>query len=54
MKIQDYLKLNPEVTRRTAQRDLKDMIKKGLVKSKGATNKLVYILALGENYLVYI
>jgi Fic family protein len=45
MKIQDYLKLNPEVTRRTAQRDLKDMIKKGLVKSKGATNKLVYILA---------
>ena len=44
MAIQDYLKLSPEITRRTAQRDLKDMIKKGLIKSKGATNRLVYIL----------
>ncbi len=44
MTIQDYLKLSPEITRRTAQRDLKDMIKKGLIKSKGATNRLVYIL----------
>ena len=44
MAIQYYLKLSPETTRRTAQRDLKDMIKKGLIKSKGATIRLVYVL----------
>ena len=42
--IQEYMKLNPDISLRTAQRDLKDMIEKRLIKSTGATNKLVYIL----------
>lgn len=42
--IQNFEKLCPEINRRSLQRDLKDMSNKGLISSKGATNKLTYIL----------
>ena len=42
--IKDYEKLCPEVNRRSLQRDLKNMIEKGLLESHGETNKLIYVL----------
>jgi predicted HTH transcriptional regulator len=42
--IQDFEHLFPEVNRRSLQRDLKELITKGLLLSEGATNKLVYRL----------
>jgi Fic family protein len=42
--VQDFKMLCPSVHRRTLQRDLKDLIIKGLVLSEGATNRLVYVL----------
>jgi Fic family protein len=44
MTIQDFERLCPEVNRRTLQRDLKEMINKGLLFSEGATNQLIYRL----------
>lgn len=40
--IQDYEKLCPDVSRRTLQRDLKEMVDKELFVSEGATNQLIY------------
>ena len=42
MGILDYSKLCRGVTRKTLQRDMKDMIDKGLVVMEGKTSKLVY------------
>jgi len=42
--IQDFERLFPEVNRRSLQKDLKELITKGLLLSEGATNKLVYRL----------
>lgn len=47
MTIQNYEQLCPETNRRTLQRDLKAMIDKGLIVSKGATNQLIYRLKEG-------
>lgn len=44
MKIQDFENLYPDVTRRTLQRELRGLIDKGLVKTIGATNNLIYEL----------
>jgi len=41
---QDFETLCPSVHRRTLQRDLKDLVVKGIVLSEGATNRLVYVL----------
>jgi Fic family protein len=43
--IQDYMRLFPDVSRRTLQRELKEMVEKGLLISEGATNRLYYRLA---------
>jgi predicted HTH transcriptional regulator len=43
--IQDYMRLFPDVSRRTLQRELKEMVDKGLLLSEGATNRLYYRLA---------
>jgi len=40
--IQDYETLCPDVSRRTLQRELQDMVKKGLFTTEGSTNKLFY------------
>lgn len=40
--IQDYEKLCPDVSRRTLQRDLKEMVDKELFVLEGATNQLIY------------
>ncbi len=40
--IQDYVALCPDVNRRTLQRDLKDLVDKGLFIVEGATNRLIY------------
>jgi len=42
MTIPNYEQLCPKTNRRTLQRDLKAMIDKGLIVSKGATNQLIY------------
>lgn len=42
--IQDFEKAFSEVTRRTLQRELKELIDKGIIISSGATSKLVYVL----------
>ncbi len=42
--IQQFEGLCPGVTRRTLQRELHELIKKGLVESEGATNNLLYRL----------
>jgi Fic family protein len=42
MSIQDYEKICGKVNRRTLQRDLKEMIEKGIVVTEGATSNLVY------------
>ena len=42
--IQDYEELCPQINRRSLQRDLKNMIEKGLLESHGETNKLIYVL----------
>jgi len=42
--IQDFEALCPDVNRRSLQRDLKEMLDKEFVTSKGATNQLSYLL----------
>ncbi len=42
--IQEFEKLYPEVNRRTLQRDLRDMVEKGVLTLEGATNRLIYRL----------
>jgi len=42
--IQDYEALCPGVNRRSLQRDLKDLVEKGLLVAEGATNRLRYKL----------
>ena len=37
-------KINSKITKRTLQRDLKDMIDKKIIKAKGATHKICYVL----------
>ena len=44
LKIRDFERLYPKVNRRTLQRDLKEMIAKGVFRSEGSTNQLVYRL----------
>ena len=44
LSIQQFERMCPDVTRRTLQRELKDLIDKGLVESSGATNNLIYQL----------
>jgi uncharacterized membrane protein YciS (DUF1049 family) len=40
--IQDFERLHPQVTRRTLQRDLKEMVNMGLLISEGATHHVTY------------
>jgi len=42
MGINDYVRLYRGVSRKTLQRDLKDMIEKGLVAREGKTRSFVY------------
>jgi DNA-binding HxlR family transcriptional regulator len=42
--IKDFESLQPDVNRRTLQRDLKDMVEKGVFIPEGATNRLFYRL----------
>ena len=44
MGIQDYEKMCRGVTRKTLQRDMKEMMEKGLVVREGRTSSLVYVL----------
>lgn len=44
LSIQQFERMCPDVTRRTLQRELKDLIDKGLVESSGATSNLIYRL----------
>ncbi len=44
MAIQDFERLYPGVHRRTLQRDLRQMVERGVLLSEGATNRLVYRL----------
>ncbi len=44
LSIQQFERMCPDVTRRTLQRELKDLIDKGLVESSGATSNLIYQL----------
>lgn len=44
LSIQQFEKMCPEVTRRTLQRELKDLIDRGLVRSSGTTSNLIYKL----------
>ncbi len=44
LSIQQFEKMCPDVTRRTLQRELKNLIDKGLVESSGATSNLIYQL----------
>ncbi|MBI3375568.1 MAG: Fic family protein [Betaproteobacteria bacterium] len=41
--IQDFATLCPGVNRRTLQRDLRDMVEKGLLATEGQTNRLEYV-----------
>lgn len=41
--LREYEKISPETHKRTLQRDLKLMVEKGLIRTEGATNKLVYV-----------
>ena len=47
--IQDYMALCPEVSRRTLERDLKDLLDKGLVEVEGSTNRRQYKLTRQRN-----
>ena len=42
----EYMKINPDITHRTAQRDIKELLEKEFIIRKGATNKLVYFLKI--------
>jgi predicted HTH transcriptional regulator len=42
MTIQTFEKLCPNITRRSLQRDLKEMVDRKLIEPEGATNNLVY------------
>ena len=44
LSIQIYEQLVPSINRRTLQRDLKDMLEKGIVAVEGATHQLLYRL----------
>jgi len=46
MKPSEYIKINPDITHRTAQRDIKELLERGFIIRKGATNKLVYFLKI--------
>jgi len=46
--IQEYEALCPNTNRRTLQRDLKDLVGKGLLVAEGATNRLLYKLGEGK------
>lgn len=46
-RIQDYEKVSEGVTRRTLQRELKDLVEKGLLRVEGATRRLSYSLGEG-------
>ncbi|GAB4335790.1 MAG: Dot/Icm type IV secretion system effector CoxFIC1 [Desulfobulbaceae bacterium] len=48
LNIQDFEGLCPEVNRRTLQRDLKAMVDRGLIVTKGETHHLLYRLAEGD------
>jgi len=42
--IQEFEALCPEVNRRTLQRELRNMLEKGVLVTEGATNRLIYRL----------
>ncbi len=46
LSIQDFGLLCPGINRRSLQRDLKKLLKKGLFTVEGATNQLVYLLKI--------
>ncbi len=46
LRIEDFTRLCPEVNRRTLQRDLKDMVDKGVLKTKGVARAMAYSLRI--------
>lgn len=46
LSIRDFEKLYPQVTRRTLQRELRDLVDKNILRMSGATNNLVYQLVI--------
>jgi DNA-binding HxlR family transcriptional regulator len=46
--IQDYEAALPGVTRRTLQRELQELVRKGVLRVEGATRNLSYALAEGS------
>ena len=42
MSIQDYVALCPQTSRRSLQRDLKQLLAMGLIEAQGATNRPTY------------
>ncbi len=46
LRIEDFERLCPKVNRRTLQRDLKDMVDKGVLKTKGSARAVAYALRI--------
>jgi DNA-binding HxlR family transcriptional regulator len=44
LSIQEFEKIYPSVTRRTLQRELRELVDKDIVETSGATSKLTYKL----------
>lgn len=49
LNIQEFETLWPGVTRRTLQRELKELIEKRVLQASGATNRLTYRLSTGKS-----
>lgn len=48
MSIQQFENICPDVTRRTLQRELKELLDKNILKTTGATSKLIYEMKLND------
>ena len=46
LRIEDFERLCPKVNRRTLQRDLRDLVDKGVLKIKGAARAVAYALRI--------
>ena len=42
--IQEFEKISPKVTRRTLQRELRELVEQNIIETSGATSKLIYKL----------
>lgn len=48
LRVEDFERMCPAVNRRTLQRDLKDMVDKGILKTKGSARAVAYALRIKE------